>query len=166
MFIASVHSRLKWTALQTLRRPLVDYWADSQWTINPEIMVHFGCILYVCVSVYIMYTAYIVSLCMYDCSFLVFSDGSGWLLPHTDRLRWNAATQPISPVHLPVLLGIYASVSATSVEPDWLFCTVLLATSNMTSGFRVSFFLHLISFSQWVSWGYTQYPFCEASLGL
>lgn len=49
MFIASIPTRLKWSALQTLRRPLVDYWADSQWTVNPEIM--FGYILYVCARV-------------------------------------------------------------------------------------------------------------------
>lgn len=67
-------------------------------------MVHFGCILYVCVSVYIMYTAYIVSLCMYDCSFLVFSDDSGWLLPHTDttavKCRYSAHFSSASPCSL------------------------------------------------------------------
>lgn len=36
------------------------------------------------------------------------------------------------------------------LPPQWspMFCTVPLAPSNMTSGFKVSFFLHLISFSQ------------------
>ena len=51
MFIASIPTRLKWSALQTLGRPLVDYGTDRQWTVNPGISVQFGYILSVCVRI-------------------------------------------------------------------------------------------------------------------
>ena len=51
MFMASIPTRLKWSAQQTQRRPLVDYGADRQWTVNPEITFPFGYVLYVYVGI-------------------------------------------------------------------------------------------------------------------
>lgn len=107
------------------------------------------------------------SLCLYVwLQFPCLSDDSGWLLAHAHGLRWNAVAQP----RFLQCISLFSSgYTPQCLPPQWslTFCTVLLATSNMTSGFRVSFFLHLISFSQWASWGYNTVSFlwgCTPSL--
>lgn len=151
VFIASIHTGLKLSALQTLRRPLVDYWADSQWSVNPGGTAQFGYILRVCERT--CFCADIVYIAVSVCVSVSLSPRWQWLARADIVVRCCCSL-------LQCICLFTLGSPPQCLPPQWspMFCTALLAASNMTSGFRVSFFLHLISFSQRVSWGYAQYP--------